>query len=209
METLTGNGVAIGSGEPEGAAAMSVGRVFVHQVLDEGEVLLMLFEWLEDFGHLVVSADSIEIGIPSVGGDAEAHAEEDHAFGGSGSLGGGGGKFPEAERFQEGEGDEGFAAVKESATGLVEMGHGESLLGLESVRLDEGVDEEAEFEVVFFGLFEKGVGEGFVDETVGSAEAVADEGLGEAPGELVGFGGDVIAKFVEVGDFFAGVKSAG
>lgn len=118
VETLAGDGVAVGSGEPEGAPAVSVSGILVHEVLDESEVLLVFDKGGEDVGDFVVFADGVAVGIPAVGGDSEAHAEEGHALGCGDRCGGGSGsELGEAERLEEGEGDGRGATAEEGAAG--------------------------------------------------------------------------------------------
>ena len=78
---LSGDGITVGSGEPEGAAPVGLIGKAVGAALHHGKVRLVAGERSEAFGEFEVRASFIDVREPGLLGDSEAHTEEDGALG--------------------------------------------------------------------------------------------------------------------------------
>ena len=78
---LSGDGITIGSGEPEGAAPVGLIGKAVGAALHHGKVGLVAGERSKAFGEFEVRASFIDVREPSLLGDSEAHTKEDGALG--------------------------------------------------------------------------------------------------------------------------------
>ena len=80
VETLPGFRVAIGTGQIEGTAPVSLVVVLIGEILNHGQVLLMAFQRGETSGEIVVGSGCLFVRIPAFFGHTPAHGKEHHSF---------------------------------------------------------------------------------------------------------------------------------